>query len=488
MQSWVNVAGKVERATFEQVGTVFGLATDQHTGDLYAGAYQKRFAGLKDAPGAIFRITPQRQVSVFDTLEAGDDPHTTSPDINEWVNCAGANSNVPVTLKRCDFSWTEVGKIGLGSVVIDTEGQNLYTVNLSDKTLNRLPLGVNRRHPRARGAAVPTPIPDPGCANGDWRPFSAAFDRVNGKLYVGGVCSAETSQLPANLRAVVYRVDNPGSAAPSFVNVLDFGLDYSRNSNPPSLVTPCGTPNLCAWRPWPTVASTGGKAPTSSTDKNGVSITENNNPSFPQLTAITFAEDGSMILGLRDLIGDMGGVNVPGEIGTNQGGLGPMLHGDMLRAGANPAGTFSIEQNGRVAGITSGPGHQSDKLGFGAGMGPSGSYFYNPAPLANLHNYPHPTPGGVGQIPGFLEVVATSIHIRDAGERGCSGGTTPPATPRPRCRTSSRRTSTTNSQGSPSQTGSATLTRSQASHRCRSATACGTTQTTTASRTPTRRL
>ena len=165
VQSWVNVAGKVERATFEQVGTVFGLATDQHTGDLYAGAYQKRFAGLKDAPGAIFKITPQRQVSVFDTLKAGDDPHPTSPDINEWVNCAGANANIPASLKRCDFSWTEVGKIGLGSVVIDTEGQNLYTVNLSDKTLNRLPLGVSRRHRRARGAAVPTPIPDPGCAD-----------------------------------------------------------------------------------------------------------------------------------------------------------------------------------------------------------------------------------------------------------------------------------------------------------------------------------
>ena len=126
-----------------------------------------------------------------------------------------------------------------------------------------------------------------------------------------------------------------------------------------------------------------------------------------------------MILGLRDLIGDMGGVNVPGEIGTNQGGLGPMLHGDMLRAGANPAGTFSIEQNGRVAGITS-AGQATNPINwrYGAGMGPSGGYFYNPAPLANLHNYPHPTQGGVGQIPGFLEVVATSIHIRDAQENG----------------------------------------------------------------------
>ena len=46
-----------------------------------------------------------------------------------------------------------------------------------------------------------------------------------------------------------------------------------------------------------------------------------------------------MILGFRDLIGDMGGVNVSGEIGDGgQAGLGPMLHGDMLRAGRIPAG------------------------------------------------------------------------------------------------------------------------------------------------------
>ena len=43
---------RIERATFEEIGTVFGLAMDQSTGDLYAGAYQKRFAGLKDASPA----------------------------------------------------------------------------------------------------------------------------------------------------------------------------------------------------------------------------------------------------------------------------------------------------------------------------------------------------------------------------------------------------------------------------------------------------
>ena len=225
-------------------------------------------------------------------------------------------------------------------------------------------------------------------------------------------------QNPANLRAVVYRVDRPWSAAPGFVKVVDVPLNYTRNSSIGGAIASCGDPSFCRWQPWPTVESTGGRAPTSS---NGGTVTENNNPSFPQLTAITFAEDGSIILGFRDLIGDMGGVNVPGEIGTgNASGLGPMLHGDMLRAGANADGTFSLEDKGRVAGLTS-RGQTTNPVNwqYGAGMGPGGGYFYSPAPLPKgLHNYPHPYQGGLTQIPGFVDVVATSIHVKDAQANG----------------------------------------------------------------------
>jgi hypothetical protein len=141
-----------------------------------------------------------------------------------------------------------------------------------------------------------------------------------------------------------------------------------------------------------------------------------------------------MILGLRDLMGDMGGVNVPGEIGpASGGGIGPMLHGDMLRAGAQPNGSFTLEQNGVVAGITSaGHGTFHNNLtnwGYGIRIGPGGGYFYNPAPLATpqlqptssgetYFNIPHPYQGGLTQIPGFLDVVATSIHIRDTNANG----------------------------------------------------------------------
>jgi hypothetical protein len=346
--------------------------------------------------------------------------------------------------------------------VIDPQDQNLYTVNLFDKMLYRLPLGG--------GPAVATPIPDPGCVRigGVWRPFSAAFDVVNNQLYVGGVCDAETSQNPAGLRAVVYRVDNPQSAgdkraraaAASFVEVLNFSLDYQRAPNP-ALANGVGTLQFCGantlygtvggfrrWNPWPTVASTGGYAPS-----NARFGSENNNASFPQLTAITFAEDGSMILGFRDLMGDMGGVNVSGEIGpaSGQGGLGPMLHGDMLRAGAEANGDFTLEANGRVAGLTSNgqipgafnPGAGSfvtspHNWGYGPGIGPGGGYFYNPRPLAPdtiQFQIPHPYQGGLIQIPVSRTWLPPASASGTPRRTGCSGGTTRTARPRPRCRT-----------------------------------------------------
>ena len=193
VQNWQDLTDRVERATFRQVGTVFGLAINPRTGDIYAGAFYKRMAGLKDRkPGAIFKITPQGDVSLFHELDAGVDQHPTSPDIDNWINCAGADADDPASLTRCDFSWDSVGKLGLGSVEIGPGQRNLYTVNLNDRSLYRLPLGESRSRRRARQAAAPTPIPDPACVGGVWRPFAAGFNRSDDHLYVGGVCSANT--------------------------------------------------------------------------------------------------------------------------------------------------------------------------------------------------------------------------------------------------------------------------------------------------------
>ncbi|MBV9716289.1 MAG: DUF11 domain-containing protein, partial [Solirubrobacterales bacterium] len=290
---------------------------------------------------------------------------------------------------------------------------------LANHALYRLPLGAQGEHA--------TPIADPRCAGGDWRPFAAGFNRTDGKLYVGGVCDAETSQSPANLEAVVYRVDNPTSA-PAFTPVLRFHLNYTRapTTNPLQF---CEAPGYCEWRPWPTLTSTGGLPP-SNADR-GPEAVEGSNDSYPQLTAITFAADGRMILGFRDLIGDMAGACVPGELSegnacTANTGFGPMSHGDMLAAAPNAGGTFTLESNGEVAGTPSaGQAPGANNWLYGP-IGPDPGYYYNPSPISGpggstcpstlgaggcASGAPHPYQGGVTQVPGFADVVATSIHV-----------------------------------------------------------------------------
>jgi uncharacterized repeat protein (TIGR01451 family) len=423
------VDGAVALAKFGQIGTVFGLAVDQRTRAVYAGAYYKRFAGLKNhMTGAIYRIQ-SGHVSLFAKLPAGTDGHPNTTDITDWVSCTpGPSGPNPLT---CDTSWDLVGRAGLGSVVVDPGNTNLYTVNLFDKRLYRLPL--------AGGAPARTPIPDPGCVGGDWRPFAAGFSTR--QLYVGGVCDAETSQNPADLSAVVYRVDNPATA-PTFTRVLDFSLNYARMPGTnPYCGNDAGTlraaPGTCDWDPWPTPSSTGGRTPP----------VADGSATFPLLSAITFEANGTMILGFRDLMGDMSGACIPGEGGSCEldGAQGIMIHGDLLQAGANPGGTFTLESSGVVAGKTSmgqTPGFDwstvypsppadltSGNWGYGPGYGPgpsgAGGFFYTPAPYWaqnspswNVFNAPFPYQGAAAQVPGFADVVTTTIHISEANQNG----------------------------------------------------------------------
>jgi hypothetical protein len=390
-------------ASFGEVGSVYGLGTDQRDGTLYAGAFYKRFAGLtRHGPGAIFRIGPSGAVSLWADLPAGSDGHPTSSDIRAWFGSAPANR---------DMSWNLVGNTGLGSVRVDPADRNLYVVNLADRSLYRLPLDGT---PPVRAAAV-TPIPDPGCANGDWRPFSVGFDRATQTMYAGGVCSAETSQSTADLRAVVYRVGDP-DGSPSFTPVLSIPLTYDRvNRNT------VNHDNTSDWRPWPTAATINDRGFLSPADTGRGTRPSTSGPvllndeSYPELTGISFDSDGSLQLAFRDLMGDMSGFALAGE------GNGPhqsvTIQGDLLRAAPAGDGTFVLESGGVVGGRR-GFGFTTVAAGGYGPIGPGGGYFYDPHPGHGASAGPTNYEGGALQVPGFRDVLSTqtdAIDVRDNG-------------------------------------------------------------------------
>ncbi|HEV7493021.1 SdrD B-like domain-containing protein [Baekduia sp.] len=409
---------KVVPATFGQVGTLYGLGLDQRTGSLYAGAYYKRYAGLTaDGPGAIFRVGQVRtagSVRLWAKLPAGADAHPTSTSSSEWFGAAPAHR---------DMTWDLVGKRGLGSVEVDPDDDNVYTINLLDKKLYRLPL--NGTPPVTPASA--TAIPDPGCDRpDDWRPFALGFDRPANQLYVGGVCSSEFTQDRLALKAVVYRVGDP-AGSPSFTPVLTVPLTYER-------IDPYRD-NSSRWQPWPTATSikppnTILAPPQNGRGTRGTANVRLDDESYPQLGGIAF-DGGSMILAFRDLMGDMSGSTINNEASTsnpNGRGASVTVQGDLLRAAPSGNG-FVLESAGRVPPAPAPDGVQGFGIScpanptrnaaecYGA-LGPGGGYFYDPHPGLSDQTAPSPFQGGALQVPGFRDVMTTSVDVMDPLENG----------------------------------------------------------------------
>ncbi len=138
------------------------------------------------------------------------------------------------------------------------------------------------------------------------------------------------------------------------------------------------------------------------------------------LTDIEFdPNDGSMILGLRDRIGDQIGHfqnkmdNTAGEVGT--------ALGEILRAYRTSSCSFQLETNGKEG--ASSP--NAATTGAGNGQGPGGGEFYyqdnvydasDGNPNATFHN--NTTEGSLALLPGTGNVMVTSMDPADVWQQG----------------------------------------------------------------------
>lgn len=338
-------------ASTNPVGATFGLAWDGRTKRLYASSYLKRgarFGALSgESTGAIYII---------------DDPASGNPSANVYVDLnavfgsgtAGANTHPAGTTDWSTDSATtpEVGKRGLGGLKLSADASLLYTVNLADKRLYVIPTSGVLNTSTITRFDIPTsglPTSSGNCASADVRPFAVGRDR-SGQIYVGAVCSAESTSDNNQLHAYVWRFN--GS---SFTLVANHALTFARTA---------ATGENATWNFW--------------SNTTGVMY----RPS-PMLTDIDF--DGPhMILGFRDRYGDQS--------------LFPDYfrgYGDIMRV-CFSGGSFVFENNGSCGGVTAG--------GPGTNEGPGGGEYY-----ADLNGDGREEGGwgGLTQVPGFNHVVST---------------------------------------------------------------------------------
>lgn len=332
------------------VGTTWGLAYRRSTQTIFAAAYMKRHAGYgPHGPGVIYQLDRATSTATLYTdLTALFGPQSVGSLQHAATGCPQAPAT-PYACDNGDLGWDAVGKEALGGLAIADDESMLYVMNLFYRTLYAVPLTTPPTAANVRGTALQTP--PPGCPSAsDVRPFAVQF--YQGTIYVGMVCSAESTRNPNDLRAYVYAVD-PVDFTFGTAPVFQLALNSPRGGAP-------------AWGPWsPMFASAGAGA--------GPDIAAPQ----PLLTDLAF-DNGILILGLRDRFGDQGGDGTftdPAQARQFRA----IPAGDTIRACGTPASGWTAESSGGCGG----PGRVA----------------------RDGHSL-----GGLAQIPGYPAVAATAYE------------------------------------------------------------------------------
>ncbi|MEU9338054.1 SdrD B-like domain-containing protein [Streptomyces sp. NPDC048290] len=295
--------------TQDQVGTTYGLAYDRFRDQIFQSAFARRYTEYGPEGGGAIYLTPTTGGGAPTLFATVPDAAETEHDTGNLIKDAGF-TDAP-------------GKESVGGIALSEDGSTLYAVNLLTRSL----VSFDATGPTASAPEETVPIPDPGCATaGDWRPYSVAAH--DGRLWVGGVCSAESTQNRADLKAVVATYDGE-----DFTTVLSQPLDFKRGA---VLSGRADYDQVTHWNPWNTDLEDW-----DSFNVQGAMI----NPQ-PALGSIAFARDGSLILGFRDRFMDVvswGGLDPRPGIDNPQNG---MAGGDINMACAKPEGGYDWEGTG----------------------------------------------------------------------------------------------------------------------------------------------
>ncbi|MEW2291143.1 SdrD B-like domain-containing protein [Streptomyces sp. NPDC006743] len=301
-----DVACPATLATQAQVGTTFALAYDQHRARLFQGAFARRYAPYGPQGGGAIYTVPVDGSGTPKPFAQVPDAAVTAHDTANMIKDPGF-TDAP-------------GKESIGGLALSEDGSTLYAVNLRTRSL----VSFDATGDTAGAPEATVRIPDPGCASPeDWRPFGLQVH--DNTLYVGGVCSAESTQQRSDLKAYVSTYDGK-----RFTTVLSHPLTQERGSV-------FGTGDKAThWNPWNTGLDTWD-------DRKAGNVFIDPQP---ELASLAFTRDGSMVLGFRDRFMDVlswGGLDPrPGNDAVENG----MSGGDITMVCASSTGAYEWEGTG----------------------------------------------------------------------------------------------------------------------------------------------
>jgi hypothetical protein len=302
-------------AVANQIGTTYGLAYQRNSGKLFAASFMKRFAGFPagNSPSSIYMISNPSNGATEAGLFVDLDDLSGAP-----ANVAGADihdfSLDPTSGEILDAAaFDAIGKYSFGDIDLASDELSIYAMNLFDRSIYQIPLGTDPQNPVA-----PTTFSElnifplignlPGLPAGittnEIRPFAL---KVQGDVvYVGVVTSGQDGNI---MQGLIYSFDIGSStpAAPVFIKVLEFPLNYDRGCG---FASPSGCAGPATWNKW---EATHPEYPNNSAMPIFTSAGNALEEAHPQpmITDIEFDVAGNMIIGMRDRYGDQCGLNAP---------------------------------------------------------------------------------------------------------------------------------------------------------------------------------
>ncbi len=306
-------------ATKAETGAVWGLAYDETNAEVYSSSFVKQYAAL----------TPFGHDAIFKT-----NTNFNTTELFVKLSDLGIDTgSLPTTDEQdCTFG-SQVGKYGIGNIVLSQDGGSLFVIDIYNNDLVRIPLN----DPTAANTQIYS-IPDPQCVGGEMRSF--ALEYHNGRYYIGVTCDASQSKDQNNSTGIVYEF-NPTTT--SFTEIYQTSIlkGYWDDSNPGGFFT-------SQW-----------------------------------LTDIDFTDEGNMLIALSDRYGHR---YCDGSFGRVD-----QQYPDLLTVWDNN-GVWTLESNGVAGslvgtGVDNGEGPDGGEF-FGDDFYPGNASYHNEVALGSIYALP----------------------------------------------------------------------------------------------------
>ena len=328
------------------VGSIWGLAYQGSTKTLFLSSVIRRHTdtGPKGLSGLYAYTTDGKTATAKWSLS-----------LNDLVNTFGAALTRDLAannVRSYDVqAYDSVGKRGIGDIDLTEDGNTLWVVNLNQRSLVKLNVSGGNQPTSATEYTLASASGVPSCTGGVLRPWGLKF--ANGKGYLGVVCSAETSNQGADLKAFVLSFDPAASGSLAFTTELAINDMLFTRGVPYKIAQASNT-----WVPWLStlVYATCGNT------------TQCARPS-PILSDIEFDSGGNMIIGFADRLSLQLAAGNYGLISDQSNPESIYWYtsysgGDIMRACKDAGGNFVLESGGQCGGVT------------GSGNTPVGGEFY----------------------------------------------------------------------------------------------------------------